>query len=378
MKTKLIELLRERGAKGELGYGITTADRYVRTVTDCVGPDVCQRLYGEAIKSAAELIKAAADKLVYSSPDMVAEVKQSSGDFRELLSDETEVPKNTLMVVRHVLTTPRKDRDGDTLRTQGAQVDPKMLLLWQHIHTLPIGKLLEVVEHTSKVLRNVTAIVDINELAHDAAVMIDNGMGRFSHGFRAMDWEQIKDGGFDVKVFEIMEQSLVSVPSNVDAEVEDVLMGLHDRRSVKSDVVRGWIEKHVKDKRDVTVAGAQMTLRFAGAEIELKGGQSGPKVREQKAPEPCKCEPPEEKTAELETVAFDDQTEQPGEPKAATQPEPTPVEEPLAAPTIKDALEILARLDLDEIHKHREALGAFLQMAEREQQLKAYTELVAS
>lgn len=288
MAKQLIDAIKSRKSRSELGYGILTADRYVKTVSDCVGSEMCDRLYSDAIKSLDELIKQASQKLTYSNPDMIVEVKQS-GNFAAMLEKQgedeelPEIPKNTLMVFRHVLTTPRKDRDGDILRTQGASVDPKMLLLWQHIHTLPIGKLLQVVEHSSKALRNVSAIIDLNELAHDSAVMMENGMGRFSHGFRALEWEQLKETeteptgppGFDIKSFEIMEESLVSVPSNVDAETEDILMTLHDRKTIKSDVMRRYVKNTVADHRDKGHAGvdvpdgAQLTLKFGGAEIDI-------------------------------------------------------------------------------------------------------------
>lgn len=290
---QLLKALKARKQRKSLvGHGITTADRYVRTVSDCVGSDECERLYSEAFKNLPETLKESAAKLVYCNPDMVLEesanLKTNSSDFKSLLiekaDEETpELPPNTLMVFRHVLTTPRKDRDGDVLRTNGAQVDPKMVLLWQHIHTLPIGKLLQVVEHSSSVLRNVSALIDMNELAHDSAVMLENGMGRFSHGFRALEWEQLKESegdttgpaGFDIKVFEIMEESLVSVPSNIDAETEEVLMTLAGSKRLKSDLVHRFIAQRIKQHRNVSTPGVdmpngtQLSLKLGGMELEL-------------------------------------------------------------------------------------------------------------
>ena len=161
-----------------------------------------------------------AEEIEYHRPENGKSIKQ--------IGDGIELPKNTLMVFRHVLTTSREDRDGDILRTEGASVDPNMLLLWQHVHTLPIGKMLVVHDHTEEKLVLVSCIVDELDMAHDAAVMIDNGMGRFSHGFRALDYEPLEDKGmgFDIKEFEIMEESLVSVPSNVDADTEEVIAEL--------------------------------------------------------------------------------------------------------------------------------------------------------
>ena len=195
----------------------------------------------------------AGETLVYSNSDM--EIKGVIND------SELELPKNTLITFKHVLTTPKKDRDGDILRTDGAAVDPKMLLLWQHVHTLPIGKMLQVAHHDSQKLSLVSCIVDMNELCHDAAVMIDNDMGRFSHGFRALEFSEVKEeegdttgpGGFDIKKFEIMEASLVSVPANTDAEVEEVILGLVESKKLNSEMMKTY-GKSIRSSRDPSIS----------------------------------------------------------------------------------------------------------------------------
>jgi hypothetical protein len=303
MAKSLLEAIRERAQKqARLGYGIATADKYARTILECQGVEHCEKLFGGLDREG--LLKEAGEKLVYSNEDMIVEAKQASGEFEDILPEGVEAPKNTLMVFRHVLTTPRKDRDGDILRTGGAEVDEKMLLLWQHIHTLPIGKLLAIETHNSKTLRNISCIVDMNELAHDSAVMIDNGMGRFSHGFRALEFETLKaepgetngPPGFDVKRFEIMEESLVSVPSNIDAETEDILLSLTSQKRLKSEPVLKYVETHCKQDGTVSVPGVEMPtkagqlhLKFAGVDIAIT--QPEPENKS-----PCSCETPEEKT----------------------------------------------------------------------------------
>lgn len=248
---QLLDEVRTRFKQTRFNYGILTADRYVETLRDRIGSDACYRFAASRHASFEDVLRKAASTLVYANPDMVVEeieFSKKAGYAPEQL-DGIELPKNTLMVFRHVLTTPRKDRDGDILRTGGAKVDPKLPLLWQHVHTLPIGKMLRIVEHNSKKLSLISAIVDLNEVAHDAAVMIDNGMGRFSHGFRALSFDKVKGsregnnerpdaGSFDVKEFEILEESLVTVPSNVDAETEDVLLSLIDGGKLTSGMMK--------------------------------------------------------------------------------------------------------------------------------------------
>ncbi len=48
-----------------------------------------------------------------------------------------------------VVTSTRKDRDGDVLECRGCNVDPSAPLLWQHDPQQPIGKLLEVTERSN-------------------------------------------------------------------------------------------------------------------------------------------------------------------------------------------------------------------------------------
>lgn len=263
---QLLRKIKERSKSAEFNQGILTADRYAQTLLDCVGSNLCERYAAAKASSFDFVLKRAAETLTYNNPEMVTQ--EIYGDVKKvgsslLSSDEIEVPKNALMVFRHVLTTPRKDRDGDILRTAGARLDPKMLLLWQHVHTMPIGKLLGVTHHDEKRLEVVSAIVDINELAHDAAVMVDNGMGRFSHGFKALSYIDMKETGgqttgkpgFDVKSFEILEESLVSVPANVDASTSEVLLDLIEGDKLTSSMMKAYGRRLRSDRTSISVSG---------------------------------------------------------------------------------------------------------------------------
>ena len=148
-----------------------------------------------------------------------------------------------------------------------------MLLLWQHVHTLPIGKMIQVAQQNSKRLKLISAIVDVNELAHDAAVMVDNDMARFSHGFRALEFTEIKgdgeDGpsGFDVKRFEIMEESMVSVPANPDADTDEVMLSLVEGGKLTSPLMRE-VGKTIRDRRAVSVpVNLDVKLTINGREV---------------------------------------------------------------------------------------------------------------
>jgi len=153
-----------------------------------------------------------------------------------------------------------------------------MLLLWQHMHNMPIGKMIMVSDHTDKKLTLVSAIVDMNALCHDAAVMVDNGMARFSHGFRALDFSEIKAGpdetesspsGFDVKRFEIMEESMVSVPANIDADTEEVFVSLIEGGKLTSPLMKEW-GKSLRNKMSVMVPGTSIIYTENADERKLE------------------------------------------------------------------------------------------------------------
>jgi len=267
---RLLKLVRSRTEKRtEFNFGILTADRYVKTVRDAIGMQACYRHMCRTKGDWAsfdDVMRKAAGTLTYSNPLMEVKSKGSS-------LDGWEKPKNTLMVFRHVLTTSTKDRDGDILRTKGAKPDPKMLLLFQHVHTLPIGKMLGVASHTKDELQLYSCIVDMNELCHDCAVMVDNGMGRFSHGFRALDFLEIKEGrdstgGFDVKEFEILEESLVSVPANPDAETEEVLLSLVEGGELTSPLMKDYGQS-IRERRPISIP----------VELDVKVSVNGQEVR---------------------------------------------------------------------------------------------------
>lgn len=275
---QVLELIKGRTKRrAEFGYGITTADQYLQRAIAEAGRAVTHRAF--EIANPEEALQKASKRLVYANPDMVTEKRATSrASFGDLLPEGVTAPAHTQMVFRHTITTPREDRDKDILETGGAVLDPKAPLLWQHINDLPIGAVLAQVEHTKKVLRAVTALLDLNELTEDAAKLIEAEVLRISHGFRVLDFEERKAEedspwpGLHIKRFEIMEVSLVSVPSNVDAELE-----LFSRGKLASEYFRAHAKHFLEERKKAQAPGVnlpngetQLTLKLGGAEISLK------------------------------------------------------------------------------------------------------------
>lgn len=292
----LLPIIAGRKQGGKFGGGITTADRYVRHVLDtCSGP--------EYRKDIDAVLKRASETLVFCDPKSGVEAsKRAVAGMEALLPKGIKAPEKTLMVLQHVVTTPKEDRDTDVLVTEGAMLDPKSPLLWQHMHNFPIGKVLATIDHTKDVLRIATALLDLNELTEDAAKLIEADVLRFSHGFRALEWEERKDKdgqpiyGFRVNKFEIMEVSLVSVPSNTDAEIELFAAGKLHSPEFKSHA------KHLMDQRNITAPGADFSEKSgkpegdgapAGEPAEPSAG-----AKAQGGPEDQAADPPGPDTGE--------------------------------------------------------------------------------
>jgi hypothetical protein len=272
----IIDILRQRKSKSPFGYGLSTAEPYVKQVLKNHG--ACELF---CVDDAEALLKHASDVLTYSAPEMVIEEKATtSSEFGGLLPKGMKPPKNTLMVIRHVLTSTKEDRDNDILSTDGAVLDPKAPLLWQHMHTLPIGAVLAEVDRTKDSLKVVSALLDLNDLTSDAAKLIEANVMRFSHGFRAIEFEERKseeetDGwpGFNITKYEIMEGSLVSVPSNTDAEVEvfaTAKMNSEFFKSMQKSVMDQAMQSRPAQELGVDLKETQLTLKLGGTEVTVK------------------------------------------------------------------------------------------------------------
>lgn len=233
---KLIEAINGRSAqlRGLLESGhdisdslggsmLTTADVYVQRALDEIGRGAAAKYFKCMGEGRDNLIKRAASTMVYSADDLETVEKRtgSASDIEAIIG--AKAPMHAMMAIVNRLTTPSEDRDGDTLQTAGAMMDPKAPLLWQHLHTSPIGKMVRIIEQNKDLLKVATVLLDLNDLTSDAAKLVEAGALRFSHGFIPLEFEERKGGPyarFNVLKFEIVEESLVSVPSNRDAEIE--------------------------------------------------------------------------------------------------------------------------------------------------------------
>ena len=223
----------------------------------------------------AKAIKAAESRLVYCDPDMEIQVAQCEPGSRQLQLTPFRSPDGDTLHIATVagqkrakreetegavmefdatITSARMDRDGDILEPKGAEVDPRLALLWQHNHWDPIGKLIEVTRQNSRRVDGRFAIAD-TALGSDAAQLVEFGALRLSHGFLPKEWTELRDKktdhflGWHITKYEILEVSLVSVPSNVDT-----IITAYSSEKLHHPAVKAWAKAY-HDSRPIVVPG---------------------------------------------------------------------------------------------------------------------------
>jgi len=283
----LVERVRNRAEKdygGSFGYGICPADAYVRRAIDELGADGIKSMSASGKFDATVAIKEASGQLTHCNSAMRIEdggtcrieKTASPGSFRDFMPEGMQPPPNTLMLLRYTISAPIRDRDRDVLRAEGGIADPKAPLLWQHMGMaligktvatiqqpmdksrlkLPLQKYLDTVDLSRDSIKVVSALLDLQQpLTEDIAKMFEADALRFSHGFQAVEWEEIKSSrgnspdGFDVKEWHRLEDSAVSIPSCTSAVLE-----LFSRQKFHSEPIKRWA-KSMHDSRPLQIKG---------------------------------------------------------------------------------------------------------------------------
>ncbi len=247
----LSRLIRQRKSYS----GIATADRFLADVQSCLDGGMCPtRLLGKSDASWKKALKHSRNQLVYLDDDLT--IKSESFDVLRA-EIEKSLPPKSAGGFDHITTTTRRDRDRDVLETGGARVDAKGPLLLQHMPFELVGRLVSVLQHTKKALVERSAVA-ATAMSDDVMTLVEFGAFRISHGFRPFKWELIDPdddrAGFHILEYEIMERSLVSVPSNVDAEIL-----AHSRAKMATDFFRQFTKAKF-DARPAMSPGASLPV----------------------------------------------------------------------------------------------------------------------
>ncbi|MGH2567563.1 MAG: HK97 family phage prohead protease, partial [Bacteroidota bacterium] len=220
--------------------GILTAHAYLHGIEGCFNGGFCptELWDGGTPEKWAAALKEAEHRLVYHHSDMAIK------DFAVVGAALTP---GAVMDFDAVITTTRKDRDGDILETEGAVIDPYCPLLWQHTPIQPIGKMVGLSVHTKEMAQGRFAIAD-TVLGRDAATLVEMGALRISHGFEPLEYKPIeKDGRWHILKFNVLEVSLVSVPSNVDA-----IITAFSRQKLHSPLIKKWAQSSYENRQVIS------------------------------------------------------------------------------------------------------------------------------
>ncbi len=224
LRNEILKSLNVR--EGELG--ISTAARY------CTGNEY--------------EMKAASQQLIYQDPEAEV-VTKSISTF--------DVHGKDYFSFDHILTTKSQDRDGDIVEPAGLNIDPNLVLIWQHDQKLPIGKMFEVLEQSSNRVMLKSGIAP-TKLGEDAILLVEMGAVKISQGFKPIDAEPIDKkrvggkevvNGWHVKKANCLEHSLVSIPAN-----SDCIISAFSRKKLQSDVTKKYAQK-LWDEKPAQVPG---------------------------------------------------------------------------------------------------------------------------
>ena len=131
-------------------------------------------------------------------------------------------------VIEGIATTPTADRMGDVVEPMGAKFALPMALLWQHDARAPVGTV-EFAKPTKTGIPFRARLAKVSEpgvlrdRVDEAWQSVKANLVRaVSIGFRSLDHEVMKDGGYRFKQWEWLELSLVTIPANAEATITSI------------------------------------------------------------------------------------------------------------------------------------------------------------
>lgn len=131
-------------------------------------------------------------------------------------------------VIRGVATTPTPDRMGDIVDPLGVTFKNPLALLWQHRSDQPVGTV-KFDKPTKDGITFEATIADVDEPGtlkdrlDEAWQSVKTGLVRaVSIGFRALEYSFMDEGGIRFITSEVLELSLVTIPANADATINQI------------------------------------------------------------------------------------------------------------------------------------------------------------
>lgn len=131
-------------------------------------------------------------------------------------------------VIEGIASSPATDRMGDIVEPMGAQFALPMPLLWQHNHDAPVGRVTFAKPTKAGIpFKAIIAKIDapgtLQDRTDEAWQSVVAGLvPAVSIGFRPLDYEFMDEGGIRFKTWEWLELSLVTVPANREATINEI------------------------------------------------------------------------------------------------------------------------------------------------------------
>ena len=132
-------------------------------------------------------------------------------------SIDLEMESADEQIVGGYISTHNRDRHGDIVDPAGCDTSRLQVLLESHKHDNPVGRLIDVEQREGGVYARFKVIAD------DTWAKVKSGLfPAFSIGFIPKTAEPMKDGGWLYKAVEVIETSLVAIPSNRESQILEV------------------------------------------------------------------------------------------------------------------------------------------------------------
>ena len=184
-----------------------------------------------------------------------------------------------------ILSTDDKDREGDVLLQDNIEFGEHIPLLVNHRDTeLPIGRLenVEVREdglQKRKLLVGTPIFADKEyETAAIVKRLFEAGFLHFmSVGLRALEYEEMKEGGYLIKSWELLEGSFVNVAANKHAItlVRGLSRKAYNRMSIEKDFIEVFLGKREEVNKNEIVDVSQWDSKQAEIRVRKWASSDG-------------------------------------------------------------------------------------------------------
>lgn len=198
---------------------ITLASDSMAMLIPCLDDGACQLSLHEDTDAAGWMmaVKKAQTSLTHTSADCI--VLGSKSQAKELGRWKGETTPGARLDYHTIMSSINEDRDEDVMHPKGANLDPAMPVLYHHNPVWVIGTYRKEVARTSNYIEIHNSLAD-TVMGNDAAVLVEHGALRTSHGFKATKFKERKGSkGYEIFEYDVYENSLTGVPSNKDAVI---------------------------------------------------------------------------------------------------------------------------------------------------------------